>query len=491
MSIRVKLVLTYSILVVISALILIGTGIAMITEFFSSASETVFPDSSGAFVATKALDYLTDLKYQETYSPENLYNPDYIQTLTESSDFFNGGVIVKYNEALYNFNDEIEAEQDLYDQLKPTHAEDTDHDNIITLDNKRYFYADYTFNEDTNPVTYYFLFDISNMEVLRSEGGQVFFGGLFLILCLIMVPLILIITKDIIRPIRQLKYGVKHIKDGDLNFELKARTNNELGEVIGYFDVMRKELKLSIEQQIQFEENRKELISSISHDLKTPITSIKGHIEGIRDGVANTPEKMDKYLNVIYQKANDMDQLIDDLFLFSKLDLNKLPFEMHDFDFKVFMEEIFQEMSLEWEDPQHEMTLTMTQDDMQVYMDGQKMKRVIINIIQNAMKYMDKEKQVIELVVEKKDQHIFLKVKDNGQGIEASQLPFIFDRFYRVDESRNLETGGTGLGLAIAKQIVEQHQGKIWAESQPGLGTSMCIQLETDLRSLNEADIDH
>ncbi|MBN2793790.1 MAG: HAMP domain-containing histidine kinase [Clostridia bacterium] len=493
MSIRVKLVLTYAILVVISAMILIGTGIAMITEFFTSASEVLFPDNNGTFIGKKVIEYLAELKYQEEHHPENLNDPKFIEELTKASDFFNGGVVVSYENQYFNFNEEIIDSEALYEKLIPDQLDDNhnNNDNIITVGSKRYFYADYTFNETTDPVTYYFLFDISNMEVLRSEGGQVFFGGVFIILCLIMVPLILILTKDIIKPIRQLKYGVNHIKNGDLDFELKAKTNNEIGEVIGYFDVMRRELKSSIEKQIQFEENRKELISSISHDLKTPITSIKGHIEGIRDGVANTPEKLEKYLNVIYQKSNDMDQLIDDLFLFSKLDLNKLPFEMNPYDFKAFIEEIYTEMKLGWDDDLHHINLSLSEEKFPVYMDGQKMKRVFVNIIHNAMKYMDKENQEIQIGIKKQDRFIKIDISDNGQGIPEEQLPFIFDRFYRVDESRNLDTGGTGLGLAIAKQIVEQHKGHIYAESCLGEGTTITILLSTDLRELNEEDINH
>lgn len=499
MSIRVKLILTYAILLIVSALVLAVSGVAIFTGLFVSTAEAVFVEDEPNIVITQFIDLLAELKQQDEYQPERLVSEDYIEEITHSTAFYNGGLIVEHDGLFYNFNDDLSKSERLYEQLMPT-GSFNDHDradvkgeNLVKLDDQRYFYIDYTFNGATDPVTYYFLVDISNTAFIKSEGGMQFFSAILVIMVILMVPLLMIITKDIIKPIKQLEKGVKHIKNGDLAFKLETNRNNEIGEVIRYFDVMRQELKASIEKQIQFEENRKELISSISHDLKTPITSIKGHVEGIRDGVANTPEKLDKYLNVIYQKSRDMDQLIDDLFLFSKLDLNRLPFEMSSQSVSSFITELVNEMKLGWtsENRSIRLHLSLNSEEDFITIDVQKIRRVFVNIISNAMKYMDKDQEQIDIYVNELEASYQFVIKDNGMGIPADQVPFIFERFYRVDESRNADTGGTGLGLAISKQIIEQHGGTIMASSQLGEGTKIVIELSKTNRGMDEADFDY
>jgi histidine kinase len=181
-----------------------------------------------------------------------------------------------------------------------------------------------------------------------------------------------------------------------------------------------------------------------------------------------------------------MDQLIDDLFLFSKLDLNRLPFEMSSVAVNDFMNEIVSEMQLGWEDEHRKLVLhNNLKSEEYVTIDAQKMRRVLINIIQNAMKYMDKEEELIDIHLTQDDNYIQIVVSDNGQGIDEEHVDHIFERFYRVDESRNNKTGGTGLGLAISKQIVEQHQGHIKATSELSKGTKIIVELKK-MRTVDE-----
>lgn len=483
MSIRIKLVLAYVVMVILSTFILIVAGISIFTNVFKQTTESVFVDPEFSTIITKVVDVVSDLKQAEEYNPDQLTDSEFIKDLTKDSQFFNGGLIVKNNNKLFNYS-ELPDHDDFYNYLLPTDPKDTtmhppSEEVNFEYDGKKYFYIDYTFSTIEEPITYYFIADITDLDFVRSERSNGFFGILLMVLAVLSLPLLLIIKKDIIEPIRTLNDGVEHIKKGNLDFRLNTKKNNEIGEVIHSFETMRIELKRSIEKQVSFEENRKELISSISHDLKTPITSIKGHVEGIRDGVANTPEKLEKYLSVIYQQSRDMDQLIDDLFLFSKLDLNKLPFEMQEEVIKPFITSIVSEMKLGWEDDVHQLNLHLNlEDDVKVRMDVQKMRRVFINIIQNAMKYNDKDVQTIDIHVNVFDHAVQFVVSDNGHGIAGDQINSIFERFYRVDESRNKATGGTGLGLAISKQIIEQHGGTIKARSQVDVGTKMIIELE-------------
>jgi histidine kinase len=242
---------------------------------------------------------------------------------------------------------------------------------------------------------------------------------------------------------------------------------------------MRQKLKSSVELQIQYEDNRKQLLSSISHDLRTPITSIVGYVEGIQDGVANTPDKLSKYLLTISTKAKDMNALIDELFLFSKLDLHEIPFVFKKLNISDFMESYVQE--LQFEMSEHNIDVLFSNDSLTTLYakaDAEQLRRVLINLTTNSIKFMDKERKRIDMVLSATESELIIEVKDNGSGISPEALAHIFDRFYRAEQSRNSNTGGSGLGLAIAKQIVERHGGDIWALSKLGEGTSIFFSLQ-------------
>lgn len=285
-------------------------------------------------------------------------------------------------------------------------------------------------------------------------------------------------SRSIIKPLDSLKTGTEKIKDGNLDFEVKATSGDEIGELCVAFDDMRKKLKESIEVQAQYENNRKELISNISHDLKTPITSIKGYVEGIKDGVPDTPEKMNKYINTIYSKAISMDKLIDELFLYSKLDLNKIPYNFEVVNMVPYLSDIVEEFQFDLEKKNINIEfLNEAGKTAKVLIDRQKINRVMTNIIGNSIKYMDKSNGEIKIKLGKSDNNVTVNITDNGKGIPKDAIPFIFDRFYRADSSRNTVTGGSGLGLAICMKIIEEHNGRIWAESSENLGTSITFIL--------------
>ncbi|HEX3028768.1 MAG TPA: HAMP domain-containing sensor histidine kinase [Clostridia bacterium] len=323
---------------------------------------------------------------------------------------------------------------------------------------------------------------ISDMRPVGIFLGR-YFSSLgiivFIILIVTNVLLTFLISTGITKQLKRLKHATEQIKDGNLNFELKTRSRDEIGDVSRAFEQMRSKLKESIDKQLQIEENRKELISSISHDLKTPVTSIKGYVEGIMDGVADSPEKMDKYIKTIYAKANDLDRLIDDLFLFSKLDLKKVPFNFEKVDLVKYFNDCIEELRIDLDKKAIKLEFENNcAENVTVMADREKLKRVIVNIIQNAVKYMDKEEKTINVNVSCSGNEALVRIRDNGQGIKEEELQFIFDRFFRTDASRNSSTGGSGLGLSITKQIIEGHEGKIWAESEYGKQTTIAFTLK-------------
>lgn len=319
----------------------------------------------------------------------------------------------------------------------------------------------------------------------NPQGSELkwFIGFRFIAIALILVItnglLTYFVSKSIISPLKQLSMAAKKIGNGDLEYSIGYNKKDEIGELTNTFELMRIKLKDAKTAQQQYEQNRQELIASISHDLKTPLTSIKGYIKGIQDGVANTPEKLERYMNIIYKTTNDMDGLIDELFLYSRLDLQRIPFQFERVDLYAFLSDFVDELAFNLEKEQGTATLSANKaDSYMVEADREKLKRVITNIVQNSMKYMDKNHKNIQVRLFSSANEVIVEIKDNGSGISKEDIPYIFESFYRTDTSRNSSTGGSGLGLSIVKGIIEKHGGTVWADSALGKGTSIYFKLK-------------
>lgn len=286
------------------------------------------------------------------------------------------------------------------------------------------------------------------------------------------------IYRSIAVPLVKLKKATKKIKEGNLDFVLEVEGNDEFSQLCQDFEEMRKRLKESTEEKILMDKENKELISNISHDLKTPITAVKGYVEGIMDGVADTPEKMDRYVRTIYNKTNEMDHLINELTFYSKIDTNRIPYTFSKLNVEDYFSDCAEELGLEMETRGIELVYAnYVEKGVQVIADGEQIRRVIHNIVSNAIKYMEKPRGIIQLRVKDVGDFIQVEIEDNGKGIAAKDLPYIFDRFYRTDVSRNSSKGGSGIGLSIVKKIMEDHGGKVWATSRLGIGTIMYFVL--------------
>ena len=286
------------------------------------------------------------------------------------------------------------------------------------------------------------------------------------------------IYRSIAVPLVKLRKATRNIKEGNLDFVLEVEGNDEFSQLCQDFEEMRKRLKESTEEKILMDKENKELISNISHDLKTPITAVKGYVEGIMDGVADTPEKMDRYVCTIYNKTNEMDHLINELTFYSKIDTNRIPYTFSKLNVEDYFSDCAEELGLEMETRGIELVYAnYVEKDVQVIADGEQIRRVIHNIVSNAIKYMEKPRGIIQIRVKDVGDFIQVEIEDNGKGIAAKDLPYIFDRFYRTDVSRNSSKGGSGIGLSIVKKIMEDHGGKVWATSRLGIGTIMYFVL--------------
>ena len=286
------------------------------------------------------------------------------------------------------------------------------------------------------------------------------------------------IYRSIAVPLVKLRKATQNIKEGNLDFVLEVEGKDEFSQLCQDFEEMRKRLKESTEEKILMDKENKELISNISHDLKTPITAVKGYVEGIMDGVADTPEKMNRYVRTIYNKTNEMDHLINELTFYSKIDTNRIPYTFSKLNVEDYFSDCAEELGLEMETKGIELVYAnYVEKGVQVIADGEQIRRVIHNIVSNAIKYMEKPRGIIQLRVKDVGDFIQVEIEDNGKGIAAKDLPYIFDRFYRTDVSRNSSKGGSGIGLSIVKKIMEDHGGKVWATSRLGIGTIMYFVL--------------
>lgn len=282
------------------------------------------------------------------------------------------------------------------------------------------------------------------------------------------------IYRSIAVPLVKLKKATKNIKEGNLDFVLEVEGNDEFSQLCQDFEEMRKRLKESTEEKILMDKENKELISNISHDLKTPITAVKGYVEGIMDGVADTPEKMDRYIKTVYTKANDMNRLINELTYYSGIDSNRIPYNFHRINLAEFFLDCVEDVGLDLESKNIELNYSNLVDpDTRIIADPEQLKKVINNIIGNSIKYMDKPRGVINIRILDEVDSVRVEIEDNGKGIEAKNLGNIFERFYRTDASRNSAMGGSGIGLSIVKKIIEDHGGYIWATSREGEGTCL------------------
>lgn len=420
------------------------------------------------------------LKEKSVMNPDELLSREYLKSLSNDLLELKAGLVIRDdNEMIYASTGlkKIEASQ------MPQFGAESSLRNLEQVGDKTFSIKQHDFYlKDGSEISLFLMMDASPWNQFVKTFFPILFGLCLLILILTNGLLTYFMSKSIIKPIESLKKAAQSIRNGRLDHSITAMRKDEIGQLTETFEEMRLQLKESFEIQQQYEENRKELIAHISHDLKTPITSIKGYIEGIRDGVADTPEKRTRYIQTIYSKAVDMDHLIDELFLFSKLDLRKIPFHFEKVDMKDYLEDIIEELTFDLVDVDLSF-LSTPNGTFFVKLDREKFKRVIGNIVDNSLKYMDKDVKKLNITLTSTKEGVRLIIADNGPGIPEDSLPLIFNQFYRAEQSRNKLTGGSGLGLSIARMIVEEHQGQIIVDSKVKEGTKISILLPHYIRT--------
>jgi len=294
-----------------------------------------------------------------------------------------------------------------------------------------------------------------------------------------MIAMVIVVSKVLsdflLMPLKELNYAAERIGTGDFDFKIRYNKNNEFGKLCREFDDMKDNLHLTSRKQSIYENSRKELIASITHDLKTPLTSIIGYVEGLQDGVVTNPETVDNYLKVIHDKSQRLDHLIDDLFTFTQLELEKFTVNVTETPMTLMLTEYSNTKIREYQsNDKISFIVGEPIEDALLNVDEFRIGQVLENLISNAEKYTT---SFIKLYTTVDELHYNIFIEDDGIGIAKEDLPFIFDYFYQCDKARETTRKGTGLGLAICKQLVEAHKGRIYVRSIIGEGTVFKISL--------------
>ncbi|MDA3940641.1 MAG: HAMP domain-containing sensor histidine kinase, partial [Spirochaetia bacterium] len=281
--------------------------------------------------------------------------------------------------------------------------------------------------------------------------------------------------KNYHKPLQEFEKSVRRISKGDWNYELPEHSFGEMQSCIQSFNMMREEMKQSLKLGNEYETSRRELTAYISHDLKTPLSIIRGYTESILDGIPDK-ERIEEYHRGIYKTVLRMEKLIQDLFVHSQMELNNLSINKKEQYMDSILVEILESEEQYIELNKRKIILKQPFSRVLVNIDKNRIEQVLVNLISNAIKYSD-DGDTISVSTNADSEAVYISISDTGRGIGKEELPFIFEKFYRGDRARNSKNSGAGLGLAICKYNIEAHGGAIQVKSKEGEGTTFILSL--------------
>ncbi len=486
MKLKTRLMITF-VTVIILPVILTITVLMAFGQYQLSAIEKAYGITGATYTSflnpVNMMSKMTESTFSKMTriaqeSPERFEDTEYLNEVNENLRKNNAYLLVRQDGQLF-YDGSLESEG-LFAELPEYGEYDSTAENGMYIGGEHQVVVrqiDFE-NENQTKGSLFIIMDVNSiMPQLKSFAIEMIVA-VILILVLTSAVLIFWIYRSVVVPLGRMQIATQNIKDGNLDFELEVEADDEIGQLCRDFEEMRMRLKDTATETVEYDRRSKELISNISHDLKTPITAIKGYVEGIMDGVADTPEKMERYIKTIYNKTTEMDALINELTLYSKIDANRIPYDFNTLSVNDYFGDCAEELATELGARGIAFGYyNYVEKDVKIIADAEQLKRVVNNIVSNSEKYMDKLQKVINLHVRDVGDFVQVELEDNGKGIGAKELPYIFERFYRTDASRNSSTGGSGIGLSIVKKIVEEHGGKIWATSKEGAGTVMYFVL--------------
>ena len=284
------------------------------------------------------------------------------------------------------------------------------------------------------------------------------------------------LVKHIMEPLDELAAGAKRIRENDLTEDINYSGDIEFENVCDTFNKMQKHILREQEKNRKYEKARTDMIAGISHDLRTPLTAIRGTIKGLMDGIASTPEKQDRFLETAYRRTGEMDLLLNQLFYLSKIETGNMPITLRKIEISSFIKNYVQAKQGLMEAEKEELVEETKGITAEVAVDPEQLQRIFDNLLENSRKYGEKVPLKMKIDLRKMPGGILIRFSDNGVGVPENKLPYVFDEFYRVDESRNKKEGN-GLGLYIVKYLIEAMGGTVRAENEDGFVVSLELPL--------------
>lgn len=298
-----------------------------------------------------------------------------------------------------------------------------------------------------------------------------------------------LISNVVLVPLRELKKGSAMVAEGNLDFPISYSERDEYGEVCEEFDRMRRQLKEARKNQERYEQQKRERLRGITHDLRSPLTSIKGYAMGIKDGIANTPEKRTRYCDAILTRADDLERLTGSLSILVKMDTGSSFLHPERVNLDEYIQQFISEKEAWLSDRKVDVFYRNLAPEAETNLDIREMQRVFMNLLENTVRYRTAERSRVEIEVRQNIESVEISLSDDGPGVSSRHTAHLFESFYRADKSRTTPEKGSGIGLAIVKGIIEGHGGQVSASSENGLCITMTLPLAKG-ENRNEEDSD-
>lgn len=304
-------------------------------------------------------------------------------------------------------------------------------------------------------------------------------GRALLIGLIITVLLSLLLAKAMVTPIQSLTRAAERVAAGDFSQKPNSDAHDEIGVLTRTFNSMALQLEKTLDDLKKSEAMRREFVANVSHELRTPITSIRSYAETLQDSHGLPKKTEQEFIGVIVKESDRMTKIVQDLLMLSRFDAGSIEFKFERFSFERSIHDVYNAMLLEAQKHNHRFSIEFKTPVPDIIGDEARIEQVLINMVSNAIKYT-RDGGSIAMTAGRKDDIVWVSVRDNGIGIPKEDVDKVFDRFYRVDKARSRESGGTGLGLSIAKEIVNRHKGAIVLTSRQGKGTVITMSLPVE-----------
>lgn len=313
-------------------------------------------------------------------------------------------------------------------------------------------------------------------KMLLSVAAVILIAAILIALILTNHFLTRFVFRKIEEPLDILAEGVQQIGAGNLDYRIYYEGDDEFAPICDQFNEMAQRLKWSVEESQRQEESRKELMAGISHDLRSPLTAVQAYVEGLLDGVANTPEKQQAYLRTIKTKAEEIQRMVSQIFQYSKMDLENYPLNMEPLQLDSEIAALLEVVAPEYAAKGLEVQST-TLAPLRVNADAELVRRILVNILDNSLKYKTAATGHVTISLDDNGDAACLTLADDGPGVAPEALPKLFDVFYRSDSSRHNPNQGSGLGLAIVAKAVQRMGGQVTAQANTPHGLMIAITL--------------